>query len=322
MTNSKSRHIQILRGLAIIAVVCIHNMPGGLWQICVRPFLNFPVGLFLFLSGMLSNARNWKPRKRIAKVMIPYVLWTLIYVVIYNLFDPVAIPMEFLKNLVTADAAGMLYYIFIYCEFTLLIPVIDKLARSKYRYLGFLITPAEIILMRMIPLMTQWYVLPGFLRTLRGISCLGWFTYFYLGYLMGNDLLTVRQSTKTWAGILAASIPLQMLKTGWQLSAGVANCGTQMKLSTVLTGVCAAVLAYRFVHGEKGYRSKTLEFIGDNSFGIYFSHCAVMWLLEILPFYSSLVRFPLNVVAVVAVNLGFIVLGKQILGKYGRYLGL
>ena len=72
ITNNKQQtHIQILRGLAIIAVVLIHNAPVGLLQVFVRPFLNFSVGLFLFLSGLLSNACNWKPLKRIKKVVIP-----------------------------------------------------------------------------------------------------------------------------------------------------------------------------------------------------------------------------------------------------------
>lgn len=63
----ESKKIQILRGLAIIAVVFIHNTPGGLAQVFCRPFLNFSVGLFLFLSGMLSDAGRYDPGKRLKK---------------------------------------------------------------------------------------------------------------------------------------------------------------------------------------------------------------------------------------------------------------
>lgn len=48
MTSDKSYKIQMLRGLAIIAVVFIHNTPSGLAQVYFRTFLNFSVGLFLF----------------------------------------------------------------------------------------------------------------------------------------------------------------------------------------------------------------------------------------------------------------------------------
>lgn len=56
LTAQQSNKVQILRGLAIIAVVFIHNTPDGLAQVYCRPFFNFSVGLFLFLSGFLSNA--------------------------------------------------------------------------------------------------------------------------------------------------------------------------------------------------------------------------------------------------------------------------
>lgn len=63
LSEIKSNKIQMLRGLAIIAVVFIHNTSNGLAQVWLRPFMNFAVGLFLFLSGMLSNAEKWNPKK-------------------------------------------------------------------------------------------------------------------------------------------------------------------------------------------------------------------------------------------------------------------
>lgn len=189
--KGKSYKIQLLRGLAILAVVFIHNTPGGKWSVICRPFLNFSVGMFLFLSGMLSSAQRWNPKKRIVKVMIPYILWTLIYVALYNLRTPKTILRTVLVALVKGDAAAMMYYVFVYCEFTLLIPMIDKLARSKCKYVGFIITPVEIILMRLGP-MLMGYQIGGTLKAVMHVSCLGWFTYFYLGYLLGNNLLELR----------------------------------------------------------------------------------------------------------------------------------
>jgi len=58
LTSQQSNKIQIARGLAIIAVVFIHNTPSGLAQVFCRPFLNFCVGLFLFISGLMSTASN------------------------------------------------------------------------------------------------------------------------------------------------------------------------------------------------------------------------------------------------------------------------
>ena len=47
----KDEKIQVLRAIAIIAVVMIHTCPYGLEQVVCRPFLNFAVPLFLFGSS-------------------------------------------------------------------------------------------------------------------------------------------------------------------------------------------------------------------------------------------------------------------------------
>ena len=51
MIKEKNVKIQILRAIAIIGVVLIHTCPSGKWQIFVRPFINFAVPIFIFLSG-------------------------------------------------------------------------------------------------------------------------------------------------------------------------------------------------------------------------------------------------------------------------------
>jgi len=321
VNKTKQTHIQLLRGLAIIAVVLIHNTPTGLLQVFVRPFLNFSVGLFLFLSGLLSNAYNWKPLKRIKKVVIPYVIWTFIYSLLNAYNNLPIMPISFLKNLITGTSAAMMYYIFVYCQFTLLIPLIDKLAKSKFKYLGFIIAPFEIIFMRTIPLMTNWYEINSYIEFIKSVSCLGWFTYFYLGYLLGNNYISIKTPAKIWGSSLAVSVLLQIAEGYWQYSKGIANCGTQLKISAIFTGACFMILAYQFINGKKEYNNKILKLLGDNSFGIYFSHIAVMAVLSILPFYNN-VLYPLNVVIVLVVNMFFIYIGKKILGKYDKYLAL
>ena len=50
-----NKKIQILRALAIIAVVCIHTVPRNDIGIVLRPFMNFSVALFIFLSEYLTK---------------------------------------------------------------------------------------------------------------------------------------------------------------------------------------------------------------------------------------------------------------------------
>lgn len=52
--SQKNAYPQLLRGCAITAVVIIHTLPESTATIVVRPFLNWGVALFLFLSGLLA----------------------------------------------------------------------------------------------------------------------------------------------------------------------------------------------------------------------------------------------------------------------------
>lgn len=70
----KNNKVQIIRGIAIISVVCIHCLPLNSIQIFVGPFLNFGVATFLFLSGYLTKKNCFNIKKRVTKVLIPYVI--------------------------------------------------------------------------------------------------------------------------------------------------------------------------------------------------------------------------------------------------------
>ena len=105
---TRNNMIQVFRALSIIAVVMIHTTPPGEWQVICRPFLNFAVATFLFLSGYLTKIENddWYAfcRKRIIRVFIPYVIWTVIFTLLHNGGIPLLV-----KNLVTAKAETILY---------------------------------------------------------------------------------------------------------------------------------------------------------------------------------------------------------------------
>lgn len=327
MTEKQSAHIQILRGIAIAAVVLLHCMSKGWMQIYLRPFVNIAVGLFLFLSGLLSDVQRWNPKKRLIKVLIPYVVWSLLYTILGHYRTPAQIPSLFLQNLITSDAAGMLYFIPMYCTFTLLIPLIDRLAKSKYRYLGLLISPLEIFLVYTLPVLTheQLPVIQYLQAAPWGwlvYYYLAWFSYFYFGYMLANCDIKTKISPWVWVCLWALSIPLQMSEATWFASRGMTNVGTQVKLSVVPTCMCFFMMAYHYIRAEKAYTCKLLRFIGDNAFGIYFSHVALISVFNKIPYYRSIVIFPLNAAVTLAAALLCVLLGKKILGKYAKFFGL
>ena len=321
LTKNRSYNIQMLRGLAIIAVVFIHNTPNGIAQVWCRPFLNFCVGLFLFMSGMLSDSRNWKPRKRIIKVIIPYILWTVVYLIFSEYKNLSNLPVTYIKQLITGRAAAIMYYVFVYCEFTLLIPLIDKLANSKYKYIGFIISPIEIILMRLLPLIFDFHM-NNYFDIIQNVSCLGWFSYFYFGYLLGNSIITLKISNRKIAIFWGISIILQIIEGYIYFYLGESNCGTQLKLTSLLSGILFCMLAYRFICSIKHIYIKLLYVLGNSSFGIYFSHISIMMVLGIVPFYSKYVIYPFNAIITILISCVCVNIGRKILGKYSRYLAL
>lgn len=321
LIQEKSNKIQMLRGLAIIAVVCIHNTPIGLYQVYYRPLMNFCVGLFLFLSGMLSSAEKWNPIKRIAKVIPPYILWTFIYVIFSNIMSPTLIPKAFMKSLILADSAAIMYYIFVYCQLTLLIPLIDKIAKSKMMWVGFIITPLEIIIIRY-PLLFMDIKYNKYISNIMQVSCLSWFVYFYLGYLLGNGIVHYKIETRKLIILWGISIVLQIVEGYIQFLSGEINCGTQSKITSILSGILFALMAYKYIMKGCNKQIKMLKKLGDDSFGIYFSHIAVMMVLGKVPFYSTYVVYPINVIVVICVTDICVEIGRRILGKYAKYLAL
>lgn len=321
LTNIQSRHIQILRGLSIIAVVFIHTSPTGITQVFIRPFLNFSVGMFLFLSGILSKNTSWNPKKRLVKVLVPYVIWTFIYVCMKNFNSFNNIPFDLFKSLLLADSVAIMYYIFVYCQFTLLIPLIDKIANSKYKYWGFIISPIEILIMRTLPVIIG-YQNNIYLQKIINVSCLGWFTYFYLGYLIGNKKLTIKHNNISLFISLAISICLQMLEGYWFLTLGHNDCGTQLKLTSILAGSFFVLLGYKFIKSETLFTCKLLYALGDYSFGIYFSHLAFIKIFNLIPLFAKYIIYPFSTTIVIIISFLTCYIGKRILKKYSWLIGL
>lgn len=188
-------------------MVFIHNTPTGVTQIWCRTFMNFGVGLFLLFSGLLSSAQDWHSAKRIIKVIIPYGIWSFVYIVITNIKNPCYIPIAYFNSLILANSAPIIYYIFVYCQFTLIIPLIDKMAHFKVFCIGIVVAPIEIIVMCYIQLCMD-LISNKFILYIKSVSCLGWFTYFYLDYLIGNKLFKINISMVKLVPIWLFSIVL------------------------------------------------------------------------------------------------------------------
>jgi len=319
ITKTRSDTIQVLRAIAIAAVVLAHTCPYGMYTVICRPLVNYCVPLFLFLSGYLTNGNvnNWNliAKRRLIRVLIPYVIWTVIYTLESGQFN------KLLVNVLTTNAAAHLYYIFVYMQFVILTPLLIKLAKSRFSFLGWLVAPAFILAYKYIPLLST-IRLNTYLSIICWVICLGWFTFYYLGLVLGNRIVEKQYSLKVLAFLFGVSLILQMAEGYvWTLIGGT-NPGTVLKLSSIISGVLACLIAYTILErGGFASSNKILKKIGDYSFGIYLSHVFVLHLLKRIPIYDS-IPFVINSSIVLLISFGLCYIGDKAMGKpMSKWLG-
>lgn len=313
--------VQIFRALAIIAVVIIHTTPLGNWQVLCRPFINFSVATFLFLSGYLTKIENdnWYAfyKKRIIRVLVPYVIWTILYTLASRHYGKIPV------NLLTAKAAAPMYFIFVYIQFVLLTPLLGKLATSKYQFLGWFVAPVSVLIFKYYWLLTG-QNMNSYISLIWSDACLGWFTFYYLGLVLGNRIIEKQYSLKILLVLYLFSILIQMAEGYWWQSLGEVNCGTQIKLSSFLTSSLFLLIAFTMLKdGRYDIKNSFLRILGDYSFGIYLCHIMVMNLLRgFVPYFKS-IPYPITSVIIILISLSCCYIGDRICGdKLSRWLGL
>lgn len=335
-----SRKVQVLRALAIIAVVAIHTCPSGLPQVIVRPFVNFGVGLFLFLSGWLTRENDFGKsffKRRIFRVLVPYMIWT----VVYSLQR--GAPDKILFNLLTTKACAAFYYVAVYVQFVLLTPLLCRLADSRFRHAGWLVAPISVVAFMYLP---QFGVCePGeHISLVWNICCLGWFTYYYLGIMCARGYVRVEgYRPLILVAVYLLTLVVQMAEGYVWLQAGYANIGSQLKLSSLASGAVAMLLASCYLHSARtasvpssrpsglvsgGLRrhfsaiASGLIQIGNFSFGIYLTHILLIRILSGTAFYSAL-PFGVNTLLILMLSLASVMLLSKIIGpRLSRLLGL
>ena len=300
----------------------IHTTPAGEMQVICKPFINFAVATFIFLSGYLTKADNdnWLAfyRRRITRVLVPYFIWT----VIYSIQDIQSEGLSVLvKNLLCANATTTLYYIFVYIQFVLLTPLLGKLAKSRFRHLGWIIAPLSVVLFKYIPAFGDLH-LGKHVELLWSDACLGWFTFYYLGLILGNKLLSPKFNLINLVFLYCVSLLLQMGEGYLWFTVDPAGCGSQLKLTSILSSSIFMLIIYSVLSSNHGTKCRLLSTIGDYSFGIYLVHMMILKALEPMALYSA-IPYPVTSLIILLISFIFCNVFTAVTGKrVGRWLGL
>lgn len=328
VSDTASKKIQILRALAIIAVVIMHTLPFGEIKIFIKPFFTFAVAMFIFLSGLLTSidvndvAKFYK--KRITRVLIPYIIWTLVYSISYWIFGH---PKDTLFhriffNLFTATAEGPFYYIFVYIQLVLITPLLKPLFNSKYKYFGLFVSPIASILMLYMPciLFHHW----SFWTT---HPCFIWFSFYYLGLLISNNKIEIKLDSLKWCYYLGL-ICLQMSEGYiiYKLGGSFRSSGTLIKITSLLTSTYACLLGYKYIINSNytnNLINKVLVDVGNYSFGIYLLHMLVLNSLSTFRVLRyNAIPFPFYSVCIILITYVIVLITSKVCGKkLSKYLG-
>lgn len=283
----KNNKIQIIRAVLALVVVLIHTFTRNSNELLItcRPFMNVAVAGFIFLSGFLTKVSiNEKGtyKKRIITALIPYIVFSLYYTIIrnHNLATSTLISC-IAKNLITTRGSGILYYLVVYMQLALLTPLLIKIARQKKWFLHtpiLLIQPLFLacfysgVINGTIAQETPWYIMffPA------------WLSYYYLGILIGNDLLKIKTKNFTLVALVIIGVVLQIAEGFfWFNNTSVKDMYySQIRITALLENIPLLLLITRYIRSKGEKVNKLLCKIGDASFGIYLLHPAFIMVCD------------------------------------------
>ena len=247
--------------------------------------VNFAVGMFIFLSGYLTKENeNGVYRdiiyRRIKKIIVPYIIWSFIFAIVNRRIN------TFIPDVFMSKCNGIYYFILVYIQMVLLIPVTFKLLRSRFSKLGWFVTPVSIFLIRYISL---WFNIElGF--PFQGELFVFWFGFYYLGVSLKNGYINLQLSPKCLTNLCLFSLVIQGVEGFiWYWMGNFDMATTQLKMSSIITTGLFCISAYIYIEAgdlnlneQPVVLKKFLKVLGDNSFGIYLCHMLIIRILNVI----------------------------------------
>mgnify|MGYP001243332727 FL=1 len=143
MTKSRLDEVDVLKGISIIAVLMIHTTASAVSTLdkssisylifaFINRFSQFAVPAFIFASAMLlmynyGHGFDWRLfyKRRLKNVLLPYVIWTMIYGVYLYIVHHVPLrSILTVKNILLGGMFYHLYFIVIIVQLYVLFPVL------------------------------------------------------------------------------------------------------------------------------------------------------------------------------------------------------
>ncbi len=288
--KSYVKSIDSLRTFSIFAVILIHTTTRtlesagyNLHAFEITLFLNqlarFAVPLFFLISGFVLELNSdlhlnylGYLKKRLGKIFVPYIFWSLIYYLfIYNQNHD-----NFVRVLLTGNASYQLYFIPTLLIFYIIFPLLHKI----YKFIANI--PALIVLgISQIYLMHQDYTIKqfSFADPIR-ILLLAYFV-FILGMVIArnrNRILEIISKVKFWLIPLTGYLLFYVFNEGksrYFTTYNIQAFYSQWRISVLVYTLCLGALLFYIFENPK-LQSKIMETMSKLSFLVFFIHVIIL----------------------------------------------
>lgn len=330
MEKNRLLELDILRGIAILAVIGIHvtsttlQLYGNnvlhpnidiLTNQFINQFLRFATPLFLLLSGAtltLSHLRHLLTfplflKKRFLRVLIPYVAWSIILgIVVYQLNIQNHLT-DVIKNIFYGTADYHLYFIVLILQFYVLFPFLFSLLQKMTNVHSIRLV-GSILLIQMLLLM--WYMWTSRLgNAIPGDIAFRlfpfWFIYFLVGIMCGflfESISRVISKIILWKllvwmflGALLLMIEIRLFMV--QYFEAINFLRPSVVVYTLISGITLFRLSQSLVNVRSNFLvhlRHRLLLIGKYSFSMYLVHTLVLrWIFAIIGIQNLSIFFSL-----------------------------
>lgn len=329
----------VWKGLAIVAVVAIHacgsalTFPDGsgnhTFGIVLRQFINFPVALFVFLSGMFAlqgtASKNWVAgiQSRVRRLLVPYLVWAAVYTSAKALTGKLAVA-DLPEMLATGTVISVGYYVIVMLQIAVLSPVLERLSSNALK----LAIPVSIVAsvtftygIRTIGFDGVWSQFPY-----NALPFFLWLPFYLAGLAFGRSGPAL--SSSNWPLLLVMGLvsAAASVAEAFVWIPGAADLAiSQLKLSSMITSLCVCAIAIALARTwtlVSGWR-RMLSWLGARSFYFYLSHMLVLGVVQAglrrIPgmeamqpaFVSATVIITITLCAAGAIGFEFLVKGRR-----------
>lgn len=334
MSQSKNLLFQEIRGICIIAVICIHLPPSlegtssfDYW-LSFRKIVEFPVAIFVFLSGYFLNINKEKSifyfyKKRFLRLAIPYFIWTVLYSILI-LRNNIDLSASGMFNIIfLGGASGHLYFISVLLQLIIISPIIIYAFENKNKILQIAllaITPLSLLLLYISNIYYGYAVGAPYRISLV------WILFYILGIAYRKQYFTFKISHTLTFLLVITTLIIAIAETHILIYLGCSPgfASSQITIGSFLFTIAVIAL---LLNKEEEKPNNLLVKFGDYSFGIYFIHVFFLFVMyKILPVSTELPYFILIQISYFMVSftlsyLCVLLASKYLNSKILRYIG-